>query len=268
MIGLIKKFAAKILGRLVIFKSHEFRLSALDLVRRTPNLRRKVSPLSLYLFWRHNEIKRLDLDFYRDHPVLGDIYKGYYGKIDRIALAISFLRGSLCVPGDVAEFGTYKGHTAISLNRVLNEAGSDKKLYLFDSFAGMPDTSNPLDTIWEEGDLTSDEQEVRDLFKDSPRVEVVPGFFRDSLPNHPDLKFSFCHIDADIYSSVQECIAYILPRLSVGGIILFDDYGFPETAGGKAAIEEVFGGEIGAFVPLPTAQAVYFSRAGDGVLKD
>ena len=268
MINVIKRYVAKRLNRLVLYKSQEFQVTVLDIVSRTQNLRGEYSPVSRYLDWRHDEIKRLGLDSYPDNPVLGDIYHSLYGKIDRIALAISFLKGALCVPGDVAEFGTYKGHTAISLDRTLDDAGSDKQLFLFDSFAGMPESSYHLDGAWAKGDLISDEQELKELFKDSPRVNIVPGYFSETFPHYPNLRFSFCHVDADLYTSVKECIQYILPRLSIGGVIVFDDYGFPGTPGAKAAITEALGGDTEAFVPLPTAQAVYFCRAGDGVPKN
>jgi len=261
-----RKLVGNALRRTVLFKSHEFRVTALDLVRRTPTLRGDWSPLNLYLDWRHSQIERFKLDFYQGHSVLGDIYDSYYGKMDRIALVVSFLKTALSVPGDVAEFGVYKGHTAAAMDRALEQEKSDKKLYLFDSFRGMPEVTHLLDGAWKKGDLASSEEGVRDLFKDSPRVSIVPGFFSESFPQYPHLRFAFCHVDSDLYSSIKECITYILPRLSVGGVIVFDDYGFRVTHGGKAAIEEHFGQPCPSFVPLPTAQAVYIRRLGDGVL--
>lgn len=266
MIRAARKIVGKALRRVVLFKSHEFRVTALDLVRRTQTLRGDWSPLKLYLDWRHSQIERLKLDFYQGHPVVGEIYDSYYGKVDRIALVVSFLQGSLCVPGDVAEFGVYMGHTAAAMDRALAQANSGKKLYLFDSFSGMPKVTHPLDGAWKEGDLASPVEVVRQLFDGSERVNILPGYFNDILPHHSDLRFAFCHVDCDLYTSVKECIEYILPRLSVGGVIVFDDYGFRETPGAKAAIEEHFGQTCPNFVPLPTAQAVYFGRLGDGVL--
>ena len=112
--------------------SDEFRLTAVDLVRKTEALRSPWSPLNMYLGWRHDQIERLGLRFYDGHPLVGDIFESFYGKIDRIALATSFLQGSLCVPGDVAEFGVHRGHTAASINRVLAQNAPEKKMYLFD----------------------------------------------------------------------------------------------------------------------------------------
>ena len=128
----INRVLGRVLRRIVVFRSHEFQVTALDLLRRTPALRGDWSPLTLYLDWRHDQIERLNLQFYRDHPTVGDIFHSYYGKLDRVALIVSFLKGSLSVQGDVAEFGVYMGHTAAAMDRALEEQGSGKNLYLFD----------------------------------------------------------------------------------------------------------------------------------------
>jgi hypothetical protein len=135
-------------------------------------------------------------------------------------------------------------------------------LFLFDSFAGLPEIVNDLDKAWEQGGLAAPVEHVQELFKGVSRVHIVPGFFSDTLPDYPDLRFSFCHVDADLYTSIKECIEYIIPRLSPGGTIVFDDYGFRATVGAKAAIEECLGTNI---VPLPTAQAIYIHHPGNGV---
>ena len=205
----------------------------------------------------------MQLGFYRGHPVLGDVFDWYYGQIDRIAIVMSFLEASLHVPGDVAEFGAHRGHAAVAMSRTLERQRSEKQLYLFDSFAGMTETSHPPGSTSAEGDLADPLENLKELFKDSPRVGIVPGYFSESLPEHPDLRFCFCHVNSDLYASVKECIAYILPRLGVGGVIVFDDYGFRDTAGARAAVDECLGGELRAFIPLPTGQAVYFARPGD-----
>jgi hypothetical protein len=265
MLRFAKTAVRKMLERIVFYKNHDFRITALDIVRRTTALRGDWSPLTLYADWRHHQIERLDLNFYRDHPELGDIFQSYYGKIDRITLVVSFLQGTTCVAGDVAEFGVYKGHTAAAIDRVLAQTNSNKQLYLFDSFAGMPEITNDLDRAWEQADLAAPVEHVQDLFKDSSRTHIVHGFFSDTLPDYPDLRFSFCHVDADLYTSIKECIEYIIPRLAFGGIILFDDYGFRDTPGARVAVEECLGTDVPNFVPLPTAQAVYIHRPGNGV---
>jgi len=256
----INRLLGKALKRVVIFRSNEFKLTALDVLSKTANLRGQESPFGVYLDWRHDQIRTLGPGLYMDNADLTSIFDTYYGKVDRISLVVSFLQATLSIRGDVAEFGVFKGHSALAIDRFLGEAAAQKQLFLFDSFAGMPDVTHALDSYWEKGDLSVTEAEVRDLFGSNPRIEIVPGFFSETLPKNQDLTFSFCHVDADLYTSIMECIEYILPRLTPGGIIVFDDYGFRAAAGAKAAIIEGLGPQITNLIPLPTGQAVYLSQ--------
>ena len=72
---------------------------------------------------------------------------------DRCYVLERLLRQTLSVPGDVFECGVYKGGTAALLRALLEEAKSSKKLYLFDTFEGMPET-NPEEDLHRNGDFS------------------------------------------------------------------------------------------------------------------
>ena len=46
------------------------------------------------------------------------------------------------IPGDVVEFGCYKGTTSLFLARLLRERQVSKQLWLYDSFQGLPERYN------------------------------------------------------------------------------------------------------------------------------
>jgi len=48
--------------------------------------------------------------------------------------------------------------------------------------------------------------------------------------------------------------------LSVGGFIVFDDYGFPSCPGARAAVDEFFSGKSYFPLCLPTGQALVFKH--------
>ena len=73
-----------------------------------------------------------------------------------------------------------------------------------------------------------------------------------------DDKISFAHIDVDIYRSTLDCCTFIYPRLSPGGFIICDDYGFPSCPGARTAIDEFFANKPEVPLVLPTGQAVIF----------
>jgi O-methyltransferase len=56
----------------------------------------------------------------------------------------------------------------------------------------------------------------------------------------------------------MDCLNFIWPRLSQGGFIVFDDYGFPTCPGARAAVDEFFHAKDFRPLCLPTGQALVF----------
>ena len=48
-----------------------------------------------------------------------------------------------------------------------------------------------------------------------------------------DEKFSFIHIDVDLFEPTFESLKFFYPRLKKGGIIVCDDYNFTDFPGQK-----------------------------------
>lgn len=69
---------------------------------------------------------------------------------------------------------------------------------------------------------------------DHESICFMPGLFEDTL--HPFGPIAFAHIDCDWYDSVRVCIERIAPYLSIGGIIIFDDYS--SYSGCRRAVDE------------------------------
>jgi len=73
-------------------------------------------------------------------------------------------------------------------------------------------------------------------------------------------RFCFVHVDADIYRSVLDACAFFWPRLSPGGVLVFDDYGFESCPGAKRAVDEYFAGAMDRPWYLPSGQCVVVKR--------
>lgn len=160
------------------------------------------------------------------------------------------------VPGHAAEVGVYKGGTAYILGKTLGIRG--RNLHLFDTFAGMPAT-DPTKDLHRKGDFADSPLEsVKDFLKEfSERICYHVGVFPDTTRNMGGA-WSIVHVDADIYKSVLDSAAFFWPKITAGGIMIFDDYGFPSCPGAKMAVDEYFSGvpkKIGLY--LPTGQ--YFA---------
>lgn len=136
--------------------------------------------------------------------------------------------------GDFAEVGVYKGGTA----RLIARSSLQKKLHLFDTFAGMPEAKEGVD-YHQKGDFNDTSlSSVKDLLKDCPNVSFYQGFFPQMAGPLMGAKFCYVHIDVDIYQSVKDCLQFFYSRMVPGGVMLFDDYEWKDTEGVKIAIDE------------------------------
>ena len=177
---------------------------------------------------------------------------------DRCYVIYTLLRQAISISGDVWECGVYKGGTAAMMAAVLNDTHSSKRLYLFDTFEGMPETNAEKD--WnKKGDFSDTSVEtVIDYVGHDNLCVVRKGIIPETFAGLESAKIALAHIDVDIYKSVLDCLHFIWPRLSTGGFIVFDDYGFPTCHGARVAVDEFFRSETCVPLCLPTGQAVVF----------
>jgi O-methyltransferase len=163
---------------------------------------------------------------------------------DRLYLLDAFSDRCKDLRGDFAECGVWQGGSA----KVLLKG---RPLHLYDTFTGMPKNDEPC--YLPEGSFgdTSPGQVAEYLDSHLVRMHVgeIPQTFDD------DLRFSFVHIDVDLYRTAYDCILYFLKRLVPGGMIIFDDYGFPDyQKAAKQAVDEL----IPDVIVLPTGQALHW----------
>jgi hypothetical protein len=73
---------------------------------------------------------------------------------ERCYILLNLARNAVNLPGDFAECGVWKGGTALMLARVLN-GRTDKTLYLFDSFEGLPEVDREKDSWFQKGQYST-----------------------------------------------------------------------------------------------------------------
>jgi O-methyltransferase len=131
--------------------------------------------------------------------------------------------------GDVIEWGCYNGASTAILS--LACALTKRRLYVCDSFEGFPEP-DPAEKyeihghsedyyIWERGEFSSEgglEQVKRNIekFGDISVCTFVKGFFKDTLRELNTESLVLVFEDADIESSVRDCLLYLWPKLQYG----------------------------------------------------
>jgi O-methyltransferase len=200
---------------------------------------------------------------------------GQDGRIDLLArlsgteileafYVLDALHRSLPLPGDVCEFGVAEGATSALLANELRS--TEKRLWLFDSFQGLPAPTTKdelIDDIYHLGRLEAYEGTMVHPYESvvgrvaatgfpHERMTVVPGFIEEtaSAPGLPE-QVCFAYVDFDLYEPVRTALDLLSERLVPGGRIVVDDYGF-FSQGVETAVEEFIndlGGRFTRTVP-------------------
>ena len=166
-------------------------------------------------------------------------------NFDQITNLVIYLNDSINqnIEGDVTEFGCYVGESSKYLMKTLLENNSDKKLYVYDSFEGLPPLSKWEEgTGWREGTLKSTEQILISNFVENnlPPPIIHKDWFKNVPEDKLPEKISFAFLDGDFYDSIYDSLNKIFDRVSDGGYICFHDYQRPDLPGVRAAIEDTF----------------------------
>lgn len=151
----------------------------------------------------------------------------------------------LAVAGDFVELGCYKGDTSLMLAEVLKDA--DKKLWIYDSFEGLPKKSekdnSPLGENFQKGELLVTKREVKERFlRAGLKVPVIKKAWFSELKSEdlPD-KIAFAFLDGDFYESIFDSLKLVENKMSEGGILMVHDYNNPALPGVKKAVDEWIG---------------------------
>jgi len=146
--------------------------------------------------------------------------------------------------GDILEVGVYKGGTGCLLARVASQGERMRHVFLCDTYAGIV-KAGPQDAYFKGGELADTSVALVKGLVDKlglSNVSILQGIFPDETAAAvADKTFSFCHIDVDVYLSAQQVLDFVWPRLSVGGIVVFDDYGFSTCDGVTKLVNERIG---------------------------
>ena len=160
----------------------------------------------------------------------------------RLATLELLCRRLQAVPGAAAELGVYRGFFARCINQLL----PDRKLYLFDSFAGFGAEAE-ASAAFQAAHANTTIEKVFAIMPHPETVLVKPGFFPASL-NGLEETFCLVSLDVDFAQATLEGLRYFWPRLQKGGYLMLHDWGSPALPGVAQALK-IYEAEIGEAVP-------------------
>jgi hypothetical protein len=148
------------------------------------------------------------------------------------------------------------------------EAGPPRKVWLADSFAGLPYASTPQDgDFWHNSvELRVSEEHVRETLRGygfdpdeqigntignigdfgstkrrSTPISFIPGYFNESFAQLSATEqaepIAVLRVDADMYESTWDVLFSTYGRVSAGGFVIIDDWGVREA---RLAVNDFF----------------------------
>lgn len=145
----------------------------------------------------------------------------------------SLVRSCEKIPGEVAEVGVAGGGSA----KLICEA-TRKPVHLFDTFEGLPELSQKdAPGQFKAGEYAYSLETVQAYLKAYPQAQFYKGLFPATGESVQDTRFSFVHLDVDLYESTLDSLTFFYPRMLRGGAILSHDYA---AQGVRRAFTEFF----------------------------
>jgi O-methyltransferase len=183
----------------------------------------------------------------------------------RMWLLTRLAREAASLEGNFAEFGVYRAGCAFMVLS-LTPSEPRRTMYLFDTFAGIPDTH-----------LAEDERErgLAGRFPDTSveyvegrlerfrgRFEICTGDVFDTVPETETGPLAFVHIDMNTGAPTRHVLAYAYERLVRGGTVVFDDYGYgnEDTIEERTVIDKFLAERPEEAIALPTGQGYFRKR--------
>jgi len=223
----IARFGKQFMARLLFWGRRTFVERNLDPTRN-----------SVIISWATYSPWQLDDDFCATHErirghTLVDLYRCYE--------LWHLLAQTRQLAGDILEVGTWRGGTGCLLARRAAGLECDATVHLCDTFTGVVKTGDE-DSGYSGGEhadtsVSLVERLSSDLGLDN--VAIHQGIFPEETGDAlADRTFRFCHIDVDVYQSARDVLDWVWPRMPLGGIVVFDDFGFASCAGITQLVHE------------------------------
>ena len=172
-----------------------------------------------------------------------------------INIVTEMIERTRSLTGAVADCGVYKAGSTIGMALFMREHGIRKQIYAFDSFEGFARESVTKDLdmgrVNEKGgnkmgysDVSLEQVEAKIRGFRIDNITLLAGYFNQSFKAlSPDIRFSFVHLDVNLYESYREGLEFFYPRLDSSGIILLDEYNDPPWPGCNKAADEFLAGK-------------------------
>jgi O-methyltransferase len=157
---------------------------------------------------------------------------------------LNMVRATADIDGDLVELGCYTGDTSIAIAKLLHQANSHKQLYLYDSFAGLPDKSQADQSVagdnFQAGTLLASKSALVQRFRHAnlPLPHIKKAWFSELATTDLPIQISLAFLDGDYYESIRDSLRLVTPLMTAGSKLIIHDYTNPALPGVVRAVTE------------------------------
>ncbi|MDR1340708.1 MAG: hypothetical protein LBK58_11750 [Prevotellaceae bacterium] len=217
-----------------------------------------------------NELQIQDkfVDLFKNIPIPDNLLLGSLGLfinrqlMSRIIAMHDIYQKIVNIHGVICEFGVFWGQNLalFELFRGMYEPyNCNRKIIGFDTFEGFAslDKKDGISAIVKKGAYSTsagyenilsqilDYHEANAPVPHIKKYELVKGdasiTVKEYLHRNPETIIAFAYFDLDVYKPTKDCLEAILPHLSKGAIIGFDELNYHDFPGETLAFQEVLG---------------------------
>lgn len=164
--------------------------------------------------------------------------------------------------GDFVECGVNTGAYSKAIIEYINFDSLNKTFYLLDTFEGL--VKEQITTAEEKVGVsnylhayTNVYEQVKETFKNN-NVKIIKGIVPDTLPLVTTNKIAYLSIDMNVTKPEIDAMEYFWDKMVSGGVLIHDDYGFPQHIHQKHAVDDFAKRKNVKVLCLPTGQAIIF----------
>lgn len=181
-------------------------------------------------------------------------------SLSRILYLNELYQKIIDVPGVICEFGVQWGATMaqlINLRGIYEPFNHSRKIFGFDTFEGFSVVDDKDGGFSDVGDYATIENyeetlesilTIQESFSPIPHMkkfELIKGdasvTVNNWLENNTHAIVAMVIFDMDVYKPTKDVLEKIIPRLTKGSILVFDELNCPHFPGETRALDEVIG---------------------------
>jgi hypothetical protein len=179
-------------------------------------------------------------------------------RIYSLIEAINYVENNK-IDGDIVECGIWKGGSMMAVAQVLKmHHNLSRELYLYDTFDGMSEPTEhdttyfgkdatdllsenqdkQINPVWAYSTLEGVQERMKATGYPDNKIHYVKGKVEETIPASIPSKIAVLRLDTDWYESTHHELIHLFPLLTVGGVLILDDYGYWQ--GARKAVDDYF----------------------------